>query len=147
MSYDLTVFTPREEFYDRPSFIRWWKARARWNEGLDYFNPDNAQGQLRLWFNEMIVTYPPLNGPGRLPFDHPRMEMAADYNIGTDIIYVGFSAGYSRRDAAARSFCVAEKHHIGIFFNSDDGDVWMPGPDGSLIVAHTEKPANRAPST
>jgi hypothetical protein len=132
MSYDLAVFDPREELRDRSAFLTWFDGRTSWSEGLDYFAPGNATPALQAWYREMVGIFPPLNGPDR----PTNMELCrADYGIGPDLIYVGFTktAGGLAYDTMFR---LAAKHRVGFFDVSGNAAVWFPKADGRLQMLH-----------
>jgi len=132
MSYDLAVFDPREEFRERSVFLTWFDGRTSWSEGLDFFDPTNATSGLQAWYREMVGTFPPLNGPDRPAY----MELCmADYGIGTDLIYVGFTKA-SGGLPYETMFRLAAKHGVGFFDVSGNGAVWFPRSDGNLEMLH-----------
>lgn len=136
MSYDLAVFDPRTELRDRKTFLKWYRSRTRWLDGLDYNEPANATLPLRAWFQDMIAVFPPLNGPLRPPLeDEDRRAWAVDYSICADLIYMAFppSKGFF---AYERVTALAAKHAVGFFDVSGDGSAWFPGPAGGLELLH-----------
>jgi len=132
MSYDLAVFDPREELRERSSFLTWFHGRTSWSDGLDYFDPGNATPALQAWYREIVGTFPPLNGPDR----PENMELCkADYGIGPDLIYVGFTKTAGGL-AYETMFRLAAKHSVGFFDVSGNGAVWFPKTDGNLEMLH-----------
>jgi hypothetical protein len=61
---------------------------------LNYNDPGNATPELQAWFHEIRQTFVPMNGP-LAPDDvgEKEGELAADYTICRDLIYVTFSWG------------------------------------------------------
>jgi hypothetical protein len=132
MSYDLVVFEPCEELRERSTFLNWYEGRTDWKDGLDYSDPSNATPALQEWYRTMIETFPPLNGPDR-PQD---MSLCpADYSIGHDIIYVGFSGGRGSF-AYETMFRLASAYGVGFFNASGNGEVWFPDSHGELELLH-----------
>jgi hypothetical protein len=92
LSYDVAVFEPEDALRERSAFLAWFKARRQW--GARANDPSNATPRLQAWFDEMIETFPPMNGPNR-----PAMDDAAawarviDYCFAGDMIYVAISRG------------------------------------------------------
>ena len=132
MSYDLAVFEPRDELRDRSVFLSWYHSRTEWKDGLNYSDSGNATSGLQAWYRETIGIFPPLNGPDR-PADMD--QYAADYSVGTDIIYVAFSGS---RGALAYDTMVrlVAKYAIGFFDASGDAAVWFPKSNGQLEMLH-----------
>jgi hypothetical protein len=132
VSYDLAVFDPRAEFRERSTFLTWFDGRTSWDEGLNYFDPSNATPALQAWYREIVDTFPPLNGPDR----PANLELCtADFSIGTDLIYVGFTKT-SGGLAYETMFRLATKHGVGFFDVSGNGAVWFPKADGNLEMLH-----------
>ena len=139
MSFDLVVFDPSEAPADRASFIKWWQKVSEWGEqSHDYNNPELTTLPLRAWFMDMIAEFPPMNGPyakDELPEDEATVT---DYTIAKALIYAGFawSTGEQAGDAVVR---FAERHRLGVFnVSSPDGQVYIPGPNGELQLAHSD---------
>lgn len=137
MSYDLAVFEPRDELRSRTTFDAWYDETTDWDDKVDYNDPNNARGALRAWFDEMIQTFPPMNGPLALSIEQlSRGAAAADYGIARDLIYLGFS--WSQVELAYETcFALAEKHGVGFLDASgDEGAAWFPGANGQLQIVH-----------
>jgi hypothetical protein len=139
VSFDLVVFDAVKAPKDRKSFLAWWKEISAWNdEGHDYNNPDLTTPSLRAWFMDMISEFPPMNGPyakDELPEEE---SVATDYTIGKAVIHAAFawSKGEQAGDAVIRC---AERHKVGVFnVSSPDGQVYIPGPNGELQLAHAD---------
>lgn len=133
------VFDPGHAPSERKAFLAWWQQVSQWSEeGHDYNNPDLTTAALRTWFMDMITEFPPMNGPyakTELPEDE---ATATDYTIGKTVIYAGFA--WSKSEQAAEAVArFAQRHKLGIFgVSSPDGQVYMPGPDGELELAHSD---------
>ena len=79
--------------------------------------------------------FPPLNGvfaKKELPEDE---STAADYSLGTQMIYIAFA--WSKAELAYQTTLdLAAKHDLGFFnISSQDEEVWLPA-EGRLILAH-----------
>lgn len=134
MSYDLAVFDPQPQLRDRAAFMSWYDTRTEWADGLDYNEPSNASAALQRWFQEIIVTFPPLNGRLR-PGDFATNEWTADYSIASDLICVAFPSSKSG-PAHEVTRHLASKHGVGFFDASGDGGAWFPTVGGTLELAH-----------
>ena len=89
MSYDLMVFNPEVTPKDRDSFIVWYEKQVEWAEDHNYNDPKVSAENLKVWFHEMIKTFPGMNGPyASDDFDDPKVT---DYSIGKNIIYAAFA--------------------------------------------------------
>jgi len=91
MSYDLMVFEPEAAPKDYYGFLGWCAEQTKWNEGHSYNDPSVTSARLRAWFLDVIRLFPPLNGvfaEKELPEDE---VTAADYSIGTQMIYIAFA--------------------------------------------------------
>jgi hypothetical protein len=131
VSYDLMVFDPAVAPSGRRAFMEWYKQQTQWTESHGYNNPDIPASSLRAWFQEMMKTFPPMNGP--LASDDPDDPRVTDYSLGRCVVYVAFA--WSQADAAySATKNLAAKHHVGFFdVSSDQGDIWLPTADGGLI--------------
>ncbi|MCP5002144.1 MAG: hypothetical protein GY933_26315 [Hyphomicrobiales bacterium] len=130
MSFDLMVFEPSAApTSNSEGFLAWYDEQTKWTENHDYDDPAVCSETLRLWLGDIIPGFPAMNGPlaSGLDEDHPNL---ADYSIGKNIIYVGFS--WSSADAAhERVHFLAKKHKLGFFdVSADSGGVWLPTKDG-----------------
>jgi hypothetical protein len=84
MSYDLLVFDPKEPPSDRAGFMDWYKQQNGGSEDHSYNDPVVSTPELRNWFFEMILTYPPMNGPlASVDVDNPKVT---DYSVGRSAI-------------------------------------------------------------
>jgi hypothetical protein len=88
MSYDLMVFDPATAPRGREPFLAWFREQAEWTEEHGYNDPDVATVELRRWYEAIRQIYPNMNGPDAADDDH--IDQAADYSIGTSVIYAGF---------------------------------------------------------
>jgi hypothetical protein len=134
MSYDLMVFDPKAPPSNRSGFMKWYAQQTQWGEGHHYDNPEVSTPELRAWFLDMIVHYPPLNGPyASEDVDSPKVT---DYCVGRSVIYAAFS--WSEAEEAFRTMArLAEQHRVGFFnVSADYGGVWMPGSDGQYLCVH-----------
>jgi hypothetical protein len=125
MSYDLMVFKGDIAPTAKNDFIKWYETQTNWQNGYDYNSPDNSSGKLRDWFNEIIKTFPPMNGPlANDGFDNPNLS---DYTIAPGFICVSFSWEAAEK-ARATSIELAKKYKLGIFDSSStNGDIYYPG--------------------
>ena len=65
MSYDLMVFEPTAAPRERDAFLAWYRTQTSWSEPHGYNDPKVTSPRLSAWFEEMILTYAPMNGPLR----------------------------------------------------------------------------------
>src|SRR5579859_3720992 len=114
MSYDLMDFEPEAAPKDHDGFLEWCAEQTRWNEGHSYNDPSITSVRLRTWFLDVIQHFPPLSGvfaEKELPDDE---ATAADYSIGTQMIYIGFA--WSKAELAYQTTLdLAAKHDLGFF--------------------------------
>jgi hypothetical protein len=139
MSYDLMVFETGAAPKEHKGFIEWYFRQTKWSEGHSYNDPGVASARLQAWFSDMILAFPPLNGPlakEELPDDE---GTASDYSIGRQFIYIGFA--WSKAEAAYQAVVsLAAKHQLGFFdVSSSEEEVWLPGKS-SLTLAHKKNP-------
>lgn len=145
MSYDLMVFNPRNAPKSETEFLHWYEKQAEWEEKHNYDDPKVSSEELRNWFMEMINDFPPLNGPyppndidDRID-NEDNDDVLTDYCIGRDIMYLAF--GYSVAEKAyQKMFELAEKHKVGFFDASGNGDIFFPDENGKLVKISDEKP-------
>lgn len=129
MSYDLAVFDPDHAPRDREAFLEWYAELTDWKDHIDYNQPDNASPKLRAWFDDMILEFPPLNGPLADPlnsFEEPSTE-TTDYSIDEFLIDLGFRWSLAER-AYDAVLSRAQKHGVGFFdVSSSELDIVFPG--------------------
>ncbi len=136
MSYDLMVFEVKDAPTNKQAFMEWYEQQTEWEEEHSYEDPAVSSEGLRNWFMDMIKTYPAMNGPFA-PTDEEIEELdehkeayLTDYSVGRSVIYAAF--GWSLADQAYPVFReLAQKHHVGFFDASGDGDIILP--DGSMM--------------
>jgi hypothetical protein len=137
MSYDLMVFEPAAAPRERGDFIDWYERQTEWSEGHSYDDPTVSSPKLRAWFMEMMEQFPPMNGPlSRRDLPQWSDATITDYSVGKNVIYAAF-AGSVGEKAYALMFELAQKHGVGFYDVSGDGEVWLP-VKGKFVVAHRE---------
>jgi hypothetical protein len=125
MSYDLAVFDPLVAPRGREAFLKWYREQ----EGIDTNSPDSVLSpNLRLWLDEMVAEFPPMNGPMAKEIDeHCDLEPeVSDYSIGPYLIYVCFSWTITEK---AYKACLgkAQKHGAGFFgVSHTPGEIIFP---------------------
>ena len=63
MSYDLMVFERTKAPQKRKEFLVWYDKETEWPEEHGYDDPAVTSPALRNWYEEMIKTFPNMNGP------------------------------------------------------------------------------------
>ena len=136
LSYDLMVFQPEAVPRDREKFFEWFRLVTRWAEGHDYNDPRNTTPALQAWYQEMIKTFPAMNGPDGVVADDPRFDSGyvTGYCCASNAIYLDFR--WSVQEEAYRHVLMyAAKHQVGFFdVSASDGAVWQPTSDGYKVV-------------
>ena len=132
MSYDLMVFDPAAVPIDREAFLAWYDSGHSGEELFDPSRSEFSTPNLRSWLEEMLKTFPALNGPYSqidLDFDDPHLT---EYAINRTNIYVCFA--WSLAESAYNAvISLAEKHRLAFFdVSGAEGRVWRPGNDGRL---------------
>ncbi|WP_419706300.1 hypothetical protein [Promicromonospora sp. NFX87] len=128
MSYDILAFDPAA--VSDADFPAWWDVQSEWSEDHSYDDPEVTTANLRSFYNELVQTFPPMNGPGA-PTDeawHHDAELLSrmsDYCIGTSLVYVAFSWSQVRVARAAFA-ALAAKHGVAVAMVSDDGSILRP---------------------
>jgi hypothetical protein len=127
VSYDLAVFDPVSAPRDREKFMAWYRAQTEWTEGHQYDDPKVTSPALRTWYEAARRVYPNMNGPGRA--DDDQLDKAADYTIGSVMIYATFP--WSLAEEVYPIFrSLAVDHEVGFYdVSGDDGDgeIHFPG--------------------
>jgi len=126
MSYDLMVFDADSAPKGSRCVYGVVSRATQWKEEHGYNNPEVTAPKLRAWFDEMIRTYPPMNGPFRSDdVDNPKVT---DYSVGRAVIYVAFA--WSEAEAALPTMrSLAQKHVVGFFeVSADEGEILIPKP-------------------
>lgn len=135
MSYDLLVFDSQAAPREQQAFLDWYSTQVDWSETYDYNDPAGTTPELRSWFDEMIQSWPPMNGPlATDDVDDPHMS---DYSIGPHVIYIAF-AWSCADEAYLVTRQLAEKHQVGFFGVSSQGEIIFP--DGQTLSTAADKP-------
>lgn len=124
------VFDPSAAPRRRKGFMEWYDQQTQWAETHGYNNPDVPTPRLRAWLQEMIKTFPPMNGPWATDdVDNPKVT---DYSVGQSVIYGAFA--WSEAEAAYEHVKrLAAKHRVGFFdVSANEGDIWLPTPGGGF---------------
>ena len=135
MSYDLMVFEKTKAPKTKKEFMDWYDVQTEWGEEHDYDDVKVTSLSLKNWFMEMKDTFPPMNGEfapddEAIENDENLEDHLTDYSIGYDLIYAAFA--WSVADEAYEKVRrLAEKHNVGFFDVSGDGDIILP--DGTII--------------
>ncbi len=131
------VFNPDVAPKERYQFMEWFAKQTEWSEGDSYDSPDVTAPALQKWFKEMILFFPPMNGPlASNDDDNPRVT---DHCIGKNVIYSAF-AWSCAGEAHEKMRELAIKHKVGFFdVSSEEGEILFPEeflPD----IANQSKP-------
>ncbi|MCJ7855391.1 hypothetical protein MUJ63_03660 [Lachnospiraceae bacterium NSJ-143] len=135
MSYDLMVFELKKAPKSKAEFLEWYSKQTEWSEDHDYQSISVASPSLQNWFMEMKEIYPPMNGEyapsdEMLDKDESLESRLTDYCIGHDVIYAAFAWSESE-NAYLLMKSLSQKHGVGFFDVSGDGDIILP--DGSEV--------------
>lgn len=138
MSYDLFVFSAEHAPSKKARFLKWYENQTEWRDGRFYDDPALTTSRLQSWFMEIILTFPPMNGPLRRD-DWPENDNhPSDYGINDHGIYIGFSWACAD-EAYATVLQLAASHQVGFFDVSDlNGTLWWPDGNGGLIKVWTD---------
>lgn len=135
MSYDLMVFEITKAPKTKKEFMDWYDRQTELAEEHDYETVGVTSPALQKWFMEMKDTFPPMNGKfapeeEAIANDEDLESRLTDYSIGYNVIYAAFS--WSVADEAYEKVrTLAQKHGVGFFDASGDGDIILP--DGTSI--------------
>lgn len=135
MSYDLMVFEITKAPKTKKEFMDWYDRQTEWAEEHDYETVGVTSPALQKLFMEMKDTFPPMNGKfapeeEAIANDEDLESRLTDYSIGYNVIYAAFS--WSVADEAYEKVrTLAQKHGVGFFDASGDGDIILP--DGTSI--------------
>lgn len=125
MSYDLMVFEPSSAPNSREEFMAWYGDQIKWEEDHGYQDHAVSSEALQNWFKEMIVYFPPLNGP--LASDDVDDPKVTDHCIGKSVIYSAFSWPVAE-EAHSKMRELAIKHSVGFFdVSADEGEILFLG--------------------
>ncbi|ANQ51674.1 hypothetical protein MY04_4334 [Flammeovirga sp. MY04] len=133
MSYDLMVFNPKNAPKSETDFMNWYENQTEWEEEHDYDDPKVSSEELRNWFMEMINDFPALNGPYAPDDIDVRIDddELTDYCVGKDVIYSAFRFSVAEK-AYPKMIELAEKHKVGFFDASGNGNIMFPNGNGIL---------------
>lgn len=111
MSYYLLAFDPAA--VTDADFPVWWGTESAWEGSHDYNSPDAANPRVRAFFDELIETFPPMNGPLAAADDYEPADRVTDYSIAPDFVYAAFA--WSEADAAGDLFVeLCKKHGLAV---------------------------------
>ncbi|MBL4603762.1 MAG: hypothetical protein JKY84_13525 [Emcibacteraceae bacterium] len=124
MSYDLMVFEPNAAPRDRDEFIKWYWKQTEWSENHDYNDPVVSSPNLQVWFQEMMISFPPLNG--KFATEDFENSNVTDYSIGKNVIYAAFTWSVAS-GAYKKMKKLAIKHEVGFFdVSANNGAILFP---------------------
>lgn len=128
MSYDILAFDPAA--VADADFTAWREEQSQWSEDHSYDDPEVTTANLRSFYNELIQTFPPMNGLGAPAYEtwHHDAELVSqmsNYSIGTSLVYGAFSWSQART-ARATFTALANKHGVAVAMVSDDGSILRP---------------------
>jgi hypothetical protein len=126
------VFDPAAVPVDREAFLDWYDSGEFESKLFDPARSQFSDPHLRSWLEDMLKTFPALNGRDSridLDLDDPHWT---DYGINRTNVYACFA--WSLAESAYNAvFSLAEKHRLGFFdVSGAEGRVWRPGNDGRL---------------
>lgn len=135
MSYDLMVFEITKAPKTKKEFMAWYDKITEWEEEHDYETVSVTSPALQNWFMEMKETFPPMNGEfapddEAIENDENLESRLTDYSISYDSVYAAFSWSLAE-EAYETMRRLAQKHGVGFFDASGDGDIILP--DGMMI--------------
>ena len=133
MSYDILAFDP--DSVTNADFPVWWDQQLTWSENHSYDDAAVTTPPLREFYNELIQTFPPMNGPdsptsAEIDEDSDAESRLTDYTIGTKVVYGAFAWS---QDSQARSLftSLASKHGVAVALVSDGGEILRPSVPGA----------------
>ena len=98
MSYDLLVFDPAAVPIDRGAFLVWYDSRDIEVELFDPTQSEFSTSNLRSWLDDMLKTFPALNGPYS-KCDHDWDDLyLTEYDIRRTNIYACFAWSLARSE-------------------------------------------------
>lgn len=128
MSYVILAFDPAA--VADADFTAWWEEQSQWSGDHSYDDPEVTTANLRSFYNELIQTFPPMNGPGAPTEEAWRRDAEllgrmSDYSVGTLLVYGAFS--WSQARTARDTFTeLAAKHEVAAAMVSDHGSILRP---------------------
>lgn len=134
MSYDLMVFEQKKVPKTKLEFMEWYHKLAQWEEGHSYDDVSICCPELQGWYQEMLKTFPAMNGPDySADFDDEMENRLTDYCIAKDAVYIAFA--WSTAELAYETVVsLARKHGVGFFdVSGSEGDIILS--DGSDIIS------------
>lgn len=121
------VFDPAAAPRERDAFKAWYSKQTEWSEAHGYADPTVTTPALRNWYEQIIEFYPNMNGDRELE-DH-EYDVAADYSIGSAVIYGAF-AWSTAEDVYTKVRELAVECEVGFYDVSGDegdGEIYFPG--------------------
>ena len=132
MSYDLVVFDPDAAPTEHAAFLAWFRSHDDEADLFDATRSDFSTPKLRSWLEEVLKTFPAMNGhyaAAEQDVDDPHLT---DYGIERTHIYACFA--WSVAESAYNTvMSLADKYGIAVYEISDpEGAIWRPNSDGKL---------------
>lgn len=122
------VFDPSVAPRERGAFHAWYEKQAAWTEDRDYNDPAGTTPELLEFYQAIRAHYPAVNGPDATQDDN-EIDRAADYTIGTSLIYATFP--WSLAEEVYPTFRnLAVETKVGFYDVSGDegdGEIYFPG--------------------
>lgn len=125
MSFDLAAFDLDEAPAKPADFMAWYDQQTDWKAEFDYNDPSRLTPPLRAWFEEIRLTFPPMNGP--LASDDDDDPHVTDYSLGQGFIYMSLAPSVVD-EAIQLANELATKHLVGLF-DPQTGNSYVPKPN------------------
>ena len=126
MSFDLIFFIATAAPQNADDFDEWLDAE----DETAMIDPKDLSTALKAWYDELKVSYPPLNGPDAPSDDNLDDPNIIDYYFCSDRI--GTAITFSASEKAVEDLLAAAgKHGVGVF-DPQDGSVYFPDSSGRL---------------
>lgn len=145
MSCDILVFDKSKAPKASIEFRKWFEEKSKWSEERDYFDIKGTTKPLVDFFMELNQIFPEMNGPysptEEVINNDPDIELRlADYTIGSDLIYIGFSWSLAK-EAENKVRELAFKYGLGY---SDMVNIyWDENNSERLAIKAKNKPSTK----
>lgn len=133
MSFDIMIIEPTTvPTSTHAAFMTWYEETTEWSDDRDYSTTDGSTDAIAAFYNAITEHFTDLNAADDFDDeDEIDDDIAADYTIGDDFLYIAFAYAVAE-DAAQRCLELAKANNLA--FIDISGTTTIHFPDGSILT-------------
>lgn len=133
MSFDIMIIEPTTvPTSTHAAFMTWYEETTEWSDDRDYSTTDGSTDAIAAFYNAITEHFTDLNAADDFDDeDEIDDDIAADYTIGDDFLYIAFAYAVAE-DAAQRCLELAKAKNLA--FIDISGTTTIHFPDGSTLA-------------